>query len=829
MSGSLKTNATMSKMRTKINISILAMFVFSVLPGFSQEKELRQANADFNDLQYSKAAGEYIQALGKIIDDSLQKQHALFMLAECYRMMNDPDRAEVYYTGLISDGYGTTRPALYLRYANILLKHGDYSKARDYYKKYLEEDPVNQHAKLGVKSCDWMASNAGKRAQAHIWNLEGMNTAYDEFAPVVFSREFDKLMITSNRPGTVGKYVDEWEGQGFTDLFVTSKAGSSWNSPVSFDNSGKVNSEIHEGSPCFNADFTALYFTRCSRSEKKMHYCEIWKTKIIGDSLTPPEVVFADTASNMGQPTLSRDELTIYFSSDKKGGSGGNDIWTAQRASKDGKFGEPVNAGRAVNTVGEELFPYLYNDSALYFASDGFEGYGGLDLFRSDWKNGAWGKPGNLLAPINSGYDDFAIQVRIPGEEGFFASNRSGGKGQDDIYLFTKRTLLFSLDGHVKDQMTLLPMENAQVLLIGEKKDTAFALTNSLGYYSFDTSYVREGKAYELVFRKANYFAKKDGVSTKPYKDDHRFIVDAELEPIPDKPIVLPDILYALDDWHLQPQYEDSLRNLVKLMKDNESIVIELRSHTDSRASHKYNDTLSQKRAQSVVDFLVREGIEPGRMIAKGYGERVFRVLNKDITREGYTFPAGTELNDKYVLALPTKEIQEAAFQLNRRTEFAVIAKDYNPRNNAADSQITTIQMISDSSITAIDIIEINSEGVKEITIYLNDYGTRGVINPNLDLEQSVIGESIVLNWLKKGVVNRNDFTGKFEEIMVDGRIVSGSEMIIMKVRITDKVIDKVKVKIDQNVGDYILIGKDILSRAGEFTVDEEKKQLIFK
>lgn len=816
----------MRKMRTTVNIALLAaLILLSAYSGFSQAKELRQANADFKDLQFSKAAGEYQKALDKITEDSLQKRHALFMLAECYRMMNDPDRAEVYYAGLIEDGYGTTRPALYLRYANILRKNGNYAQAKTYYQKYLAEDPVNQYAKLGVKSCDWLAANAGKQAQVHIWNLEGINSPYDEFAPVVYSKEFEKLMITSNRPGTVGKYTDEWEGQGFTDLFVTSKTGNSWNSPVSFDNSGAVNSEIHEGSPCFNSDYTALYFTRCSRSEKKMHYCEIWKTRILGDSLTPPEVVFADTAANMGQPTLSRDELTIYFSSDKKGGTGGNDIWTAQRASRDGKFGEPVNAGRSINTIGDELFPYLYNDSSLYFASDGFEGYGGLDLFRSDWKNGAWGKPENLLTPINSGYDDFAIQVRIPGEEGIFTSNRNGGKGQDDIYLFTKRTLLFSLDGHVKDQMTLLPIEKAQVLLIGEMKDTAFALTNSLGYYSFDTSNVREGKSYGIVFRKANYFAKKDAISTKPYKEDHRFIVDAELEPIPDKPIVLPDILYALDDWHLQPQYEDSLRNLVGLMKDNESIVIELRSHTDSRASHRYNDTLSQKRAQSVVDFLVREGIEPGRMVAKGYGERVFRVLNKDVTREGYTFPAGTELNDKYVLSLPTKDIQEAAFQLNRRTEFAVIAKDYNPKNYPADSPITTIQVISDSSEMTIDYID--SQGMKEITIYLNDYGTRGQLHP--DLEQSVLGESIVINWLKNGVVNRNDFIGNFEEIMVDGRIISGSEMMIRKVRITDMGIEGVKVKIDQKVGDFIRIGKDILGKAGEYSVDESKKQLIFK
>jgi peptidoglycan-associated lipoprotein len=149
------------------------------------------------------------------------------------------------------------------------------------------------------------------------------------------------------------------------------------------------------------------------------------------------------------------------------------------------------------------------------------------------------------------------------------------------------------------------------------------------------------------------------------------------LEPIPEKPIVLPDILYALDKWDLQPQYQDSLRQLVKLLLVNETLVIELRSHTDSRGSDEYNEELSQKRAQSVVDFLVSQGVDPGRLVAKGYGERIPRVLDKDMIRDNYLFKAGTEMNDRFINSLPSDEIKEAAFQLNRRTEFSVLSKDY--------------------------------------------------------------------------------------------------------------------------------------------------------
>lgn len=814
-------------MRTMKYIALLALLaIIFITKGFGQAKDLRQANADFNDLQFSKAATEYLQALEKITDDTLQKQHATFMLAECYRMMNDPDKAEIYYDQLIKEGYGDTRPALYLRYANILRKNGDYGKAREYYKKYIDEEPNNQLGKIGLKSCDWLASNAGKRVQVNVVDFQELNSEYDDFGTVVFSDDFSKMVFTSNRPGTTGKYTDEWEGDGFSDLFVVQKSGNAWGNPVLFDTKGIVNTPVHEGSPCFNADFTSLYFTRCNRSDEKLRYCEIWKTTIVGDSLMPPEVVFADTAANMGQPTLSKDELTIYFASDKKGGNGGNDIWVAKRATKTDKFGEPVNAGNVINSPGEDLFPYLYDDSTLYISSDGFEGYGGLDIYRCRWVNNAWGKPENVLMPINSGYDDFAIQVEIPGEQGFFSSNRNGGMGGDDIYRYSKRTLLFSLSGHVKDNMTLLPMEGAQVLLVGEDHDTASTTTSGLGYYSFDTSFVREGHSYDLVFRKPNYFAHKSNIDTKPFRDDHQFIADAQLDPIPEQPIVLPDILYALADWTLQPQYQDSLRNLVVLLKDNPSLVIELRSHTDSRASYEYNDTLSQKRAQSVVDFLISEGIDPGRLVARGYGERVPRILNKDVTREGYTFKAGTELTDKYVYALPTKEIQEAAFQLNRRTEFAVIAKDYQPGKNAGAAAPPVIQMVFDTTAATVKF-GYTPDGKMAVTVYLNDYGANGVIDQGL--QQSVIGGDIVMDLLKKGAVNRNDFTGDFEKIMVDGRIVNGSELVIRKFRLGEEDIDMLKVRVDDKNANVMMLGKDILGRIGTFTVDENKMQLIFK
>ncbi len=668
----------MTPIKFKIAL-ILFIFMISGTAGFSQRKEMALAHSEFIDLQYHAASGLYQEAIRKMKEDSPDKQYSTFMLGECYRLMNDPDMAEPLYRELVAGNFGDTYPVIYLRYATVLRTKGNITEAKEFYKKYLKEDPNSQPAKMGVKSCDWMMANKNKRAQVNVWLVESINSDDDDFGPAFLNKNSDQMVFTSNRFSATGKNRDQWTGAKFSDIYKTSISGETWGDPEPFDQPGVINTDIHEGTPSLNGDFNTMYFARCDMMGETKSYCQLLKTDKIDNIWTGSQVVFADSAANIGQPCLSSDELTLVFSSDMKGGKGGKDIWVASRESKDKKFGLPVVFGPGINSPGDELFPYLLDDTTLYFASNGYEGYGGLDIYRSVKRNNTWGPPENMLAPINSGYDDFGILIKVPGEEGYFTSNRPGGKGGDDIYLFTRRKLLFTVSGHVKDKLSSLAMEGAQVMLIGDDRDTAMALTDGEGYYSFDTLRVLEDHDYEMIFKKDNYFSGKDFITCKPYEDDHNFIVDIQLEPIPEKPIVLPDILYDLDKWDLLPQYQDSLLNLVQLLYDNPNLVIELRSHTDSRASDEYNEVLSQKRAQSVVDFLVSKGIDPDRLVAKGYGEKIFRILDKDLYRENYQFKAGTELNDRYINSLPTNEIKEAAFQLNRRTEFSVLAKDYKP------------------------------------------------------------------------------------------------------------------------------------------------------
>jgi peptidoglycan-associated lipoprotein len=477
------------------------------------------------------------------------------------------------------------------------------------------------------------------------------------------------------------------------------------------------------------------------------------------------------------------------------------------------------------------MFPFLSEDSVLFFASDGFPGYGGLDIYRSVLRDNKWTKPENLYQPINSGYDDFGFILKSVNEkgymeEGYFTSNRPGGSGGDDIYRLERRILQFTLAGVVRDNMNLLPLEEATVTLAHSDGEEYLLITDERGRFFFDNTQVLEDSEYELAVRKRNYFADVSEVSTYPYWDDHDIKVEIILEPIPEKPIVLPDILYPLDEWILLPQYQDSLRGLVKLLNENPTLVIELRSHTDSRASHQYNDVLSQKRAQSVVDFLITEGIEAGRMLAKGYGERVFRTLNKDITREGYSFKKGTLLNDDYVYSLPTKEIQEAAFQLNRRTEFAVIARDYISTGQAQGGKVPVIEMVSDSTVVSIDFDLLKDGGITFFS-HINDFRVQTVLEEQEN--GSFIGESLVLELLRKGAINRNDFEGNFEEIMENDQVMEGSRIKLNKIRLGDSIVNDIEVTVKAEARDFFFIGKDLFSQFGDSEIDMNEQKIIFK
>ncbi|PIY31015.1 MAG: hypothetical protein COZ08_09685, partial [Bacteroidetes bacterium CG_4_10_14_3_um_filter_42_6] len=305
---------------------------------------------------------------------------------------------------------------------------------------------------------------------------------------------------------------------------------------------------------------------------------------------------------------------------------------------------------------------------------------GGLDIFVTTIDTaGKWGPPKNLKYPINSTSDDFGIVFHPKDEYGFLSSNRKGTRGLEDIWYFIQPPLEFTLKGTVKDDRTLLFVEDATVQMVGSSGSSVSTRTNDKGFYSFGKSQLEPNTTYDVIVTKPNYFNVKGSFTTVGVEFSKDFEKNFMLQPIPAEPIMLPEILYDLAKWDLKPQYEDSLQGLVQTLRDNPNLVIELASHTDFRDSDERNDILSQRRAQSVVDYLIIRGIDPQRLVAKGYGERVPLKLKSDKIREGFLFKEGSVLNEEYINSLTSDNEKEAAHQMNRRSEFRVLRKDYVP------------------------------------------------------------------------------------------------------------------------------------------------------
>jgi peptidoglycan-associated lipoprotein len=404
-----------------------------------------------------------------------------------------------------------------------------------------------------------------------------------------------------------------------------------------------VNTGSHEGVATFAQRFTNLYFTRCysqKTEEEQGQGCQIYTTAREGNTWSEPVKLElgGDSTHVVGHPTLSSDELMIIFSADFEGSVGGKDLWVATRESALASFGPAKNLGEMINTLGDEMFPFLREDSVLYFSSDGHPGIGGLDIFKSSLVDGEWQKPVNLQFPINSPGDDFGITFKPGEEKGFFSSNRRGGRGGDDIYSFIKPPLVFNLQGIVRNEANLQFVPGASIRMVGTDGSSVEAKTDAKGFYSFAPSQIKPNTTYELTVNEEISLYKQVRSQRLMFLPTGILNLDFLLEPIPDKAIPLPEIRYELAKWDLLPQYQDSLRGLIQILDQNQTIVVELAAHTDSRNTFEYNDILSQRRAESVVNYLIERGIAPDRMVARGYGKRVPRTLETDITIDGFTF-----------------------------------------------------------------------------------------------------------------------------------------------------------------------------------------------
>lgn len=652
------------------------LFIFDAQ---AQNRRLERADKAFELRQYHEAIELYQRVYNRVNrNNRAEGTRIVFQVALCHRYTNNHRMAEAWFNRAVRANYPDPVAVLYL--ADAMMANEKFEQALEQYKRYTELVPDDWRGPRGIESVNLAIELLKNPEPYEVEAVRLFNSRQDDYTPAFSDHRATSLIFASSRDDAMGRRTDPWTGNQHTSFFVSYKdRAGSWSRPSLLDE-GPINTEFNEGAPSINTSATELFFTRCTRSETVDMGCRIYRASRDGANWSSPSEVRLtnDSLVTVGHPAISPDGLELYFVSDMDGGKGGMDIWVSRRRAPGDEFGPPENLGPVINTPGNEMFPYVREDGTLYFASDGHPGLGGLDIFMSYYSPDGWSEPENIGPPLNSPADDFGIVFR-PGEESGFISSNRGRTGAYDIYSFILPPLEFMISGVVTDDSTSMVVPAANVQLVGSDGTLRQTETDRQGMYVFDHTVLRENTRYELLANKAGYFSGRASQSTVGEERSREFIVNLSMAPIPQTAIELPEILYEFASWELQPQFKDSLNGLVRTMLDNPNIVIELASHTDSRGTHELNDTLSQRRAQSVVNYLVDQGIEPERLEARGYGKRNPRVIERTIERNGFVFEEGTRLTEEYINSLPSEEHQDVAHQLNRRTEFRVIREDYDP------------------------------------------------------------------------------------------------------------------------------------------------------
>jgi len=655
-------------MKRLILLTILLICV--AIPDISaQKRKAERAYSSYNAGEYFDAIDQFKDAYSKTKKaDKNTKAEMVFMIAECYRLINDPKNAETWYKLAVKSSYSKPDAQFYL--AESMKKNGKHQQAIDEFKKYKQIAPSDARADQEIRSCElaleWMRNPEAYKVE----ELKEINSKESDFSPAYGRDDFGLIYFTSSRDDAAGNKTHGATGQSFTDIFESRiDKKSKWSTPVPV---GVINSDFEDGTPSFSSDFKELYFTRCEAGKREKKGCVIMYTKKTGDIWSDPKNVgILPDSVVAAHPSISQDGSTLYFVSDIAGGFGKKDIWKVTR-SGGGAWSKPVNLGPDINTPGDEVFPYEREDGTLYFSSDGLIGMGGLDIFKAKPQpDGSWIVQ-NMKPPINSFADDFGIVFEDGSERGIFSSTRKG-RGNDDLYSFELPPLKFNVTGLVKDEKTGTAITGSLVQLIASDGSNLQAETGTGGDFKFA---LKADVDYIFLASKRGYLNGKEKETTKGQEKSRDFMVSILLTAI-DKPIELPNILYDFGKWDLRPESMISLDKLVETLLDNPNVTIELMSHTDSRDTEEYNLDLSQKRAQVVVQYLIDKGIEAARLSAKGYGESTPKVVDAIIAAQNPFLKAGTALTEQYINTLSTDEQKEIAHQINRRTEFRVLRTDY--------------------------------------------------------------------------------------------------------------------------------------------------------
>ena len=659
--------------------------------------------------EYYDAAEQYKKAYAKTpVKDRATRGKRALRMGDSYRRINYTQKAIAAYNNAVR--FRQDDSLTLLRLGQLQLKNGNYREAEKMFTAFLDSLEAKQQnntanvaeltpseaeyvtrstalAKAGLESARMAPQWRRKGSKYTVKRQDLFNSRRSEYSPMLAGDDFNQLYFTSTRNQAQGDELSGITGTKNADIFYSQKDDKGkWQKPQTIDS--ELNTEQDEGATTLSPDGRTMYLTQCKTDPEYPRFATLATAQRSDASWGKAQelTVVRDTLSAYAHPAVSPDGQWLYFASNMPGGMGGYDLW---RAPLTGSGTGPVeNLGAPINTAGDELFPTFRPNGDLYFSSNGHPGFGGLDIYIAKTKphpqplavrevsNYPDGESAWILEhpgyPLNSQGDDFGMTFEGLHNRGYFSSNRGDARGWDHIYSFEKSEVLVTVKGWVYEQDGY-ELPAGEVYMVGN--DGTNKKVSVKGDGSF-TEEIELGVDYVLLGTCKGFLNHKEELRVDTATVSHEYVLQFPLANI-SAPVLIENIFYDFDKATLRPESQTALDELVKLLEENPNVTIELSAHTDSKGSDLYNERLSQRRAESVVNYLIDHGIAADRLTPKGYGESRPKTIKRRVAERYPFLKEGDVLTEEYINSLKDSEQQEQCNQMNRRTEFLVLRTTY--------------------------------------------------------------------------------------------------------------------------------------------------------
>ena len=649
---------------------VLSLLLVFVLSSCGADKNLKRGEKYLALGEYYDAANEFKTAYQKTPSKERDKRgQRARKMAFCYDRSLQTAKAIAAYRNAIRYNQATSDDLL--AYARLLLKNGNYKEAEAAFTQVLDSMPGNVLARNGLLSARQAPAIKNEGSRYTVKKMDIFNSRRAEYCPMLLGDESDQLYFTSSRNEAQGDELSGITGTKPADIFLSEKDDKGhWSRPEPVV--GGLNTDYDEGACAFSTDGRTMYLTQCSTDPSYPRYAKIMTASRSDASWgKASELKLSnDTLSSFAHPAVSPDGEWLYFTSDMPGGKGGLDIWRVRLTAAG--VGGVENLGEPVNTPGDEAFPAFRPNGDFYFSSNGHQGLGGYDIFIARVGNDHKYHLEHPGYPLNSQGDDFGITFEGPYNRGFFSSNRNDGRGWDHIYSFNNPEIVNTIKGYVYE-MDGYELTAAEVHIVADDGTNETVGVRSDGSF---TKVVTPGVSYLVMATCQGYLNHMEELTVAATDESHEDVLQFPLAPI-SMPVLIDNIFYEFDRAELTKDSEKALDELVTLLNQNPHVTIELSAHCDYKGSAEYNKRLSQRRAESVVNYLVEHGIEAERLTPVGYGMDRPKKVRAKLAKKYSWLKEGDELTEDFIKAIDNEERQEICNSINRRTEFTVLRTTY--------------------------------------------------------------------------------------------------------------------------------------------------------